>query len=941
MASSSPDGRLRRELGLLDVFAISTGAMFSSGFFLLPGLAYATAGAWMVLAYGLSALLVIPAMLSKAELASALPRAGGTYYYLDRSMGPLVGTIGGLGTWVAMGLKNTFALIGVGAYLTLFLDVPRITVALGLALAFTALNIIGTKETARLQRWLVYALVGILLAFVVAGVSSVLGPGFTDHMSRRLSAAPSTDVDGVLATVGLVFVSYAGLTKVSGVAEEVIRPDRNILLGMKLSLGIAAAMYVLGTAVLVAVVPPSVLAGDLTPIATAAETVFGVLPGRWGVALVVVAAVAAFASTANAGIMSASRYLLAMGRDRLVGTRFRELGRFQTPTPAVLATGGFVVVALLTLDVISVAKLASAFQLLMFALVNLAVIVMRESRIETYDPAVKSPLYPWVQLVGIFLSLAMVVEMGRMPMLFTLALVAGCVVWYFVYAQDRVVRRGAVLHWFERLGRDRFDALETELWTIVKETGLRAADPLEDVVRRAPVLQIDEAVTFDAAARLAADRLSADVDIDSTAQALRAALERGLVPVSGGATLAHVQLPGVHAHELLLVRAPVGVEVDCGPDHPPEERHRTVHALLVLASPEADAGQHLRMVAHLATMMEQPNFLECWLAADNWRELRQLLTDDALTRFARRLTKELRDPSRRGWHPHSHPGLFESILVVDPTGAIDPPALELAERLAASSRAQITLAEPMDYVPRRALSDEEIERVEHSAHAQRLAAVAAELRERGVAARSLVLPGKPWLETVREVLRGSHDLVVVEGGEPPGMSSEVLHLLRKCPCPVWVVRAARPRVRRVLAAVDVTAVDADHRSLNELILSYAVQVTSRPETELHIVHAWRPGRAPEGGDWRADYARRLEDLLKGHGLDQARTHIHIVEGEPAKAIIETIGELDVDLVIMGTVCRTAVAGLLIGNTAETVLREVPCGVLALKPAGFVTPVRLG
>jgi len=144
-ATSRTDDRLAKELKLFDVFAISTGAMFSSGFFLLPGLASAQAGPAVVLAYLIAALLVVPAMLSKAELSTAMPRAGGTYYFLDRSMGPVVGAVGGLGTWAALILKSAFAIIGMGAYLALFVEVPMTTLAIGLTLFFTLVNLVGAK----------------------------------------------------------------------------------------------------------------------------------------------------------------------------------------------------------------------------------------------------------------------------------------------------------------------------------------------------------------------------------------------------------------------------------------------------------------------------------------------------------------------------------------------------------------------------------------------------------------------------------------------------------------------------------------------------------------------------------------------------------------------------------------------------------------------------
>ena len=385
MSAKGDNKRLAKELGLVDVYAISTGAMFSSGFFLLPGLAFALSGAWIVAAYFISAVLVIPAMLSKAELASAMPKAGGTYYFLDRSMGPLVGTVGGLGTWVAMGLKNTFALIGMGAYLGLVLDVDITLVALCLTVVFTAFNIVGAKETATLQRVLVFALVSILGFLIAAGLHSIATAGAIESTLEGFTNSPHTDINGVFATVGLVFVSYAGLTKAVSVAEEVRNPDRNLIRGMALSLATAAVIYVVGSYVLVTLVDHEQLATDLTPIATVAENIFSWLPAKVVLVAVLVAAVAAFASTANAGIMAASRYLLAMGRDKLIPSRFSSLGRFRTPTLGVLASSCFIAVAVLTLDVMTVAKLASAFQLLMFALVNLAVIVMRESRLHAYD----------------------------------------------------------------------------------------------------------------------------------------------------------------------------------------------------------------------------------------------------------------------------------------------------------------------------------------------------------------------------------------------------------------------------------------------------------------------------------------------------------------------------------------------------------------------------
>ena len=172
MGALDKGGRLKKELGLFDVYAISTGAMFSSGFFLLPGLAAAKAGPSVFLAYLFAGFLILPAMFSMAELSTALPRAGGAYFFLDRSMGPMFGTIGGLGTFLALALKTAFALIGIGAYLSIFVDLPIKPVAVSLTVAFVAINIMGAKETAGLQRILVVILVTILAFFIVRDLRS-------------------------------------------------------------------------------------------------------------------------------------------------------------------------------------------------------------------------------------------------------------------------------------------------------------------------------------------------------------------------------------------------------------------------------------------------------------------------------------------------------------------------------------------------------------------------------------------------------------------------------------------------------------------------------------------------------------------------------------------------------------------------------------------------
>ncbi len=625
-------GRLKKELHLLDVYVIATGAMFSSGFFLLPGLAAAGTGPSVVLAYFLSGLLIIPAMVSQAELATAMPRAGGAYYFLDRTLGPLVGTIGGMGTWIALILKSAFALIGMGAYLGIVLEVPVKPLAVTLTVLFAALNIVGAKQSTKLIRILVFTLLAILGFFILHGVIAVASADPANIARTQFTPFFTHGVDGLLGTVGLVFVSYVGLTQVASLAEEVEHPDRNIPLGMTLALATVIAIYVIGVTIMVAVVDGDVLSNSLTPVADAAREFVTWIPSNVGVWLVVAAAVAAFASMSNTGILAASRYPLAMARDHLLPEGLAKLGRFHTPVWSTITTAMLLIAFILILDVAQVAKLASALQLSLFVLINIAVIVMRESHIESYDPGFKSPLYPWMQIAGVVVPLILVAEMGWLAALFSMGIVAASVGWYNYYARGRLARDGAIYHVFERLGRRRYAGLDVELRDIMKEKGLRAEDPFDHVVARAFVIDREGAGDLGRVIEEAAQLLERRVPAPAKqiAEDLTRGVAMGVTPVAHGSVLLHTRLPDLEMSELVIVRCRSAVDVKQTGDYMTRQaKDEPIHAVFVLISGESDPGQHLRILAQLAGRMEDETFMNEWMASANEQDLKEaLLRDD-------------------------------------------------------------------------------------------------------------------------------------------------------------------------------------------------------------------------------------------------------------------------------------------------------------------------
>ncbi len=564
--------------------------MLSSGLFLLPGLAAADAGPSAVLAYALAGAVAVPAMLSVAELSTAMPRAGGAYYFLVRAYGPAVGTFSGMATWLSLVLKDAFALVGMSAYLNIVLDVPAKPLAVALIAGFTVVNICGTRASALVQMLLVGFVLAVMGWFIVAGLPQVGGDG-------SLEPFFADGAGGLISVVGLVFVSYGGLTKVASAAEEINDPSRNIPLGMGLSLLVSTALYTLGVLVAVAVVPPALLHDDLAPIYTAAEDV---MPAA-GAVLVVLAALAAFSSATNAGILAAARYPLAMSRDRLVGERLGRLNRFNTPAWGVAATGAGMAAVVLVLDVAAIAKVASAFVLLTLALVNSAVLVLRASRIASYAPGFTAPLFPYLQLAGIAIDLYLIIELGATALLLTGASVVAGVGWYVIYGRTRSMHGGAIYHVFERWGRLVDRGLDRELSAAVQSHGARAGDEYPGLIARAAVVSIPQGTDINEAAARASEVLSAQTRVDVGTVTDRF-LESGslwIQPSELHPTATPVAFFDTDDDYLVIVRAAGGIRIPAAWGG----RDEQVKALFFLAGCSAEPGRVLRLAGELAAYL--------------------------------------------------------------------------------------------------------------------------------------------------------------------------------------------------------------------------------------------------------------------------------------------------------------------------------------------------
>lgn len=291
-------------------------------------------------------------------------------------------------------------------------------------------------------------------------------------------------------------------------------------------------------------------------------------------------------------------------------------------------------------------------------------------------------------------------------------------------------------------------------------------------------------------------------------------------------------------------------------------------------------------------------------------------------------------------------------------------ALNRAVTLAIENDASLTLMDVIKPIPRalgmltQVAETEELQRLVAEDHHQQLMKIASEYVDTGVPIEIVVETGDPATEIVRQVLSENYDLVVksADGISSVGrfFGSIARSLLRICPCPVWILKPEiHGQFDNVLAAIDLEATDEVHFKLNRDIMELALSIARREQARLHIVSAWdvwmEKSLRRRAGDAEVDAAlasheqnvrHALDDLLQKSNAKFEEFQIHLHRGNPARVIRSVADQIEADLMVMGTVCRTGAAGFLLGNTAETVLSDVTCSILALKPEGFVSPIEM-
>ncbi|WP_049895096.1 APC family permease [Halopiger xanaduensis] len=442
-ATKTDDAELERTLGLAGGLAIGIGTMIGAGIFVFPGLAAGRAGPAAAGSFAIGAVIALLVALPASELATAMPKSGGGYYFISRGLGTLAGTVVGLSLWLGLVFATAFYLVGFGYYAVDTLAEVGVVVGNGwvvpLALVFgagfTVLNVTGTENAAKLQNGIVALLLSILAFFLGFGGLDALG--FVGESATPERFAPFGAVP-VLTTAALVFTSYLGFAQIATVAGEMRDPGRNLPLAMVGSVVVVGVLYVATIFVATSAFGSERLA-DLGE--TAMVEVGRHYLGPLGAVAIVFGGLLATVSSANASILSTSRAVYAVSRDALLPRWASRINlRYGTPHVALGLAGGPILALTATGRVTILAEVASFLHLVMYGLICVALVAIRRDEPTWYDPDFRVPGYPVVPAAGAVASFGLIGFMQPTSQLIGVAVMVATAGWYVYYARNVTLR---------------------------------------------------------------------------------------------------------------------------------------------------------------------------------------------------------------------------------------------------------------------------------------------------------------------------------------------------------------------------------------------------------------------------------------------------------------------------------------------------------------------
>ena len=608
---------LKREISAFGVFSIAGGAMISSGIFILPGLAYSMVGPGLFVSYLIAGFLGLTGILSMIELATAMPKAGGDYYYINKSFGPMLGSVSGFLGWFALSLKSAFAIFGITEILYLSTGFPPLLSGLILCILFVILNIVGAKEAAVFQIGMVLMLLGLMILYIITGLP---------HLNREyFDLSQGFDFNTLFITSGFIFISFGGLLKVANISEEVKNPKRNLPLGMISAILVVTVLYVLMIIVMTGTLTPELFRNSTTPVADSARITLG----KPGYLIILVASTLAFFTTANAGIMAASRYPLALSADKLIPPFMGRINpRTKTPVPAIIITGVLIFIAL-RLPLESLVKAASTVILSSYVLTNLSVIIFRESKLTNYSPSYKAPLYPWIQIFSVLLFSFFIVDMGLSAVEISLSLLLIGFGSYVFYGRRRADKESALIHLMRRIADDQLvkESIEDDFREIIIDRDNIEQDNFDHLLKKAKIIDLEGHYDYPTMLKIVVKDIAdeAGMSKEELIKRFEEKQKRDNTALTPFLAVPHIIIDGKEKMFMTVIRAKDGVRFTKEED--------SVKAIFLMGGSSDVRMLHLKTIAAIASLVIQPDFEKKWLEVKNLVKLKNLLLINERRRY--------------------------------------------------------------------------------------------------------------------------------------------------------------------------------------------------------------------------------------------------------------------------------------------------------------------
>jgi amino acid transporter/mannitol/fructose-specific phosphotransferase system IIA component (Ntr-type) len=551
------------------------------------------------------------------ELSTAMPKAGGDYYYINKSFGPMLGSVSGFLGWFALSLKSAFAIFGITEILHLSLGLPSLISGLILCVLFVVLNIKGAKEAAAFQVGMVLMLITLMIIYIVSGLPQV------DKENFDLSGG--LDLNTLFITSGFIFISFGGLLKVANISEEVKNPRRNLPLGMIGAIVIVTILYVLMIIVMTGTLEPGQFSNSTTPVADSAR----ITMGKPGYLIILAASTLAFFTTANAGIMAASRYPLALSEDKLIPAFMGRVSmKTKTPVTAIGTTGVLIFLSL-RLPLESLVKAASTVILSSYVLTNLSVIIFRESKLTNYSPSYRAPFYPWLQIISVLLFSFFIVDMGLSAVEISLSLLLIGFGAYLFYGRKRADKESALIHLMKRIVDDQLgkDSIEDDFRDIIIDRDSIEQDNFDRLLKTAKIIDMDGHYDYKTMLTFIMKDIAEDQDMpqDELIRRFEARQETENTALSPFLAVPHIVIDGKQKMFMAVVRASEGIRFT--------EQEDSVKAVFLLGGSADVRTLHLKTIAAIASLVMLPDFEKKWIDAENTVKLKNLLVLNERRRY--------------------------------------------------------------------------------------------------------------------------------------------------------------------------------------------------------------------------------------------------------------------------------------------------------------------